>query len=58
MRLNRKLSGFRLYAVSLDGIRLFEIPMKSRNEQTVFALNNIKGILAYELIKTGNTVSE
>ncbi len=58
MRLNRKLSGFRLYAVSLDGIRLFEIPMKFRNEQTVFALNNIKGILAYELIKTGNTVSE
>lgn len=53
MVINRDLSGFKLYAVGLDGSRAMEIPLKIEGGKTSFTLRNItpNGIFAaYELI--------
>ena len=50
----RDLSGFKLYAVDLDGSRVFEVPMKIENGKSRFTLRNVtpRGVFAaYELIK-------
>ena len=53
LTINRDLSGFKLYAVDLDGSRAFEVPLKVESGQTRFTLRNVtpKGVFAaYELI--------
>ena len=52
--IERDLSGFKLYAVDLDGSRAFEVPMKIEGGKSRFTLRNVmpQGVFAaYELVK-------